>query len=36
MIVQHWSVEVATIITMGVANIYHTQKGQHSAYYTRF
>jgi hypothetical protein len=25
--VQHWSVRVATIIAMGVANIYHTQKG---------
>ncbi len=25
--VRHWSVGVATIITMGVANIYHTQKG---------
>ncbi len=27
MAVQHWSVGVATIITMGVADIYHTQKG---------
>jgi hypothetical protein len=25
--VQHWSVAVATIITMGIANIHHTQKG---------
>ncbi len=25
--VQHWSVGVATIIVMGVADIYHTQKG---------
>jgi hypothetical protein len=24
--VQHWSVGVATIIMMGVAKIYHTQK----------
>ena len=34
--VRHWSVGVATIIKMGVADIYHTQKGQHSAYYIRF
>jgi hypothetical protein len=26
MTVQHWSVGVAAIITIGVANIYHTQK----------
>ncbi len=25
--VQHWSVGVATIITMGIVDIYHTQKG---------
>ncbi len=25
--VQHWRVEMATIIAMGVTNIYHTQKG---------
>jgi hypothetical protein len=25
--VQHWSVGVATIIAMGIADIYHTQKG---------
>jgi hypothetical protein len=31
-VVQHWSVRVATVFAIGVADIHHTQQGYHSAY----